>query len=68
MPRRCGSSWVEGFAALLPHTRRVRVFDTEMAVVTLPQLIRLKRAAGRPRDLAALAEFEALLEAQRREP
>ena len=31
---------------LLPHTRRIRVFDTEVAVVTLPQLIRLKRAAG----------------------
>ena len=56
------------YEELLPHTRRVRVFDTEMAVVTLPQLIRLKRAAGRPRDLAALAELEALLDEQRREP
>ena len=56
------------YEELLPHTRRLRVFDTEMAVVTLSQLIRLKRAAGRPRDLAALAELEALLEEQHRGP
>ncbi len=57
-----------GYEDLAPHTRLIRVFDTEVAVVTLPQLIRLKRAAGRPRDLAALAELEALLEEQGREP
>lgn len=51
-----------GYEDLLPHTRRIRVFDTEVAVVTLPWLIRLKRASGRPRDLAAVAELEALLE------
>ena len=56
-----------GYGDLLPHTRRLRVFDTEVAVVTLPQLIRLKRAAGRPRDLVALAELEALLEEQDRD-
>lgn len=42
-----------GYEDLLPHTRPIRVFDTEVVVVTLPQLIRLKRAAGRPRDLVA---------------
>ena len=56
------------YEELLPHTRRLTVFDTEMSVVTLSQLIRLKRAAGRPRDLAALAELEAMLEEQRGEP
>lgn len=56
------------YEELLPHTRRLNVFDTDVAVVTLPQLIRLKRAAGRPRDLAALAELEALLDEQRGEP
>ena len=56
------------YEELLPNTQRLTVFDTEMAVVTLPQLIRLKRAAGRPRDLAALAELEALLEERRGEP
>lgn len=56
-----------GYEDLLQHTRRIRVFDTEVAVVTLPQLIRLKRAAGRPKDLMALAELEALLEEQDRD-
>ncbi len=56
------------YEELLPHTRRLSVFDTDIAVVTLQQLIRLKRAAGRPRDLAALAELEALLEERREEP
>ena len=56
------------YEQLLPHTHRLTVFDAEVSVVTLAQLIRLKRAAGRPRDLAVLAELEALLEEQRREP
>ncbi len=51
---------------LLPYTRRVRVFDTQVLVITLRQLIRLKRAAGRPKDLVALAELEALLEERQR--
>ena len=34
--------------------------------VTLPKLIALKRAAGRPRDFDAIAELEVLLEEQRR--
>ena len=56
-----------GYEDLLPHTRRIRVFDTEVAVVTLPCLIRLKRASGRPKDLAAVAELEALLEERDRD-
>jgi hypothetical protein len=32
-------------------------------VVTLPRLIALKRAAGRPKDLEAIAELEALRDA-----
>jgi hypothetical protein len=38
------------------------VFDADVEVVTLPQLIRLKRAAGRPKDLEAIAQLEALIE------
>jgi hypothetical protein len=53
------------YEQLLPNTYVVRVFDTDLRVVTLPQLIRLKRAAGRPKDLEALAELEALLEEPR---
>ncbi len=53
------------YEQLLPHSSRLRVFDTDIDVVTLVQLIRLKRAAGRPKDLEALAELEALLDEQR---
>jgi predicted nucleotidyltransferase len=51
------------FEQLLAHTHRLHVAGTDIDVVTLPQLIRLKRAAGRPRDLEAIAELELLLEA-----
>ena len=54
------------YEQLLPHTRRVCVGGAELDVVTLPQLIRLKRAAGRPKDLEAIAELEILLEERRR--
>ena len=55
------------YQQLLSNTRRIRVFDVEIDVVTLPQLIRLKRAAGRPKDLEALAELELLLEERGRQ-
>lgn len=38
----------------------LQVFGIRCRVVTLRQLIALKRAAGRPRDLEAIAELEAL--------
>jgi hypothetical protein len=39
-------------------------FETAVRVLRdLPSLIRVKRAAGRPKDLAALPELESLLEA-----
>jgi predicted nucleotidyltransferase len=50
------------YEALLPGSARQRVFGLEIDVVTLVQLIQLKRAAGRPKDLEAIAELEALLE------
>ncbi|MBI1868711.1 MAG: nucleotidyl transferase AbiEii/AbiGii toxin family protein [Methylocystis sp.] len=55
------------YEQLLPQTSRIRVFDADIDIVTLSQLIRLKRAAGRPKDLEVLAELEALLEEQRSE-
>lgn len=54
------------YEQLLPHTSRLTVGVVDIDVVTLPQLIRLKRAAGRPKDLEAIAELEALLEEERR--
>ena len=47
---------------LLADTEVVHVFDHDIACVTLPRLIALKRAAGRRKDLNVLAELEALLE------
>jgi hypothetical protein len=37
------------------------VFGKTIRVLDLPALIRAKRAAGRPKDLEAVAELEALL-------
>jgi hypothetical protein len=40
---------------------KLEVFGREILVLTLEALIRVKRAAGRPKDLEAVAELEALL-------
>jgi hypothetical protein len=57
------------FDELLPHTERIRVFDREVRCLNLAMLIHVKRAAGRPRDLEAVAELEAIAEEiAKREP
>ena len=40
----------------------LHVFESRCLCLNLAQLIRSKRAAGRPRDLEALAELEAIEE------
>ena len=57
-----------GYQALLPHTLTVELFGYPCRCLDLPGLIRAKRATGRPRDLDALAELEALLEEPGRRP
>jgi predicted nucleotidyltransferase len=52
------------YADLLPHTITISVFGMECRCLDLEWLIRVKRAAGRPKDLEALAELEAILEEQ----
>jgi len=42
----------------------LEAFDRRVATLDLPSLIRAKRAAGREKDLSALAELESLLEAE----
>jgi len=57
------------FDDLSTHSTRVSIFGVSCACVDLPTLIRVKRAAGRPKDLEAIAEMEALLvERERRAP
>jgi hypothetical protein len=50
------------YEALLPGTCTLRVFGRDCRFVDLETLIRLKRAAGRPKDLERIAELEALRE------
>ena len=50
-----------GYEAVLPHAVRLPVLGDDVLVIDLPWLIRTKRAAGRPKDLEAIAELEALL-------
>jgi hypothetical protein len=47
---------------LLPHSFVVPVFGHDTRILDLPWLIRVKRAAGRPKDLEAIAELEVLRE------
>ena len=52
-----------GYAALLPHTIEIELFGVRCRCLGLAKLIEVKRAAGRPKDLEALAELEAIREA-----
>jgi predicted nucleotidyltransferase len=50
------------YEALLAKTIEVVLFGATYRCVDLETLIRLKRAAGRPKDFEAIAELETLLE------
>ena len=51
---------------LLPDTELVEVFGIKCRCLSLDRLIAVKRAAGRPKDLDAIAELEAIAEERRR--
>ena len=53
-----------GYEQLLLHTTRIELFGLTCMCLDLPTLIRVKRAAGRPKDLEVIAELEALCEEQ----
>jgi predicted nucleotidyltransferase len=55
-----------GFEQLVRDTISIDVFGVRCLCLDLEALIRVKRAAGRPKDLEALAELEALLEERKR--
>jgi len=51
-----------GYEDLLPHSVRLEIFGQSVRCLDLETLIRVKRAAGRPKDLETIAELEAILE------
>jgi len=53
---------------LLPHSFDVEAFGIQFKCVDLPTLIRIKKAAGRAKDLEAIAELQALLEERQKQP
>jgi hypothetical protein len=56
-----------GFDRLRNHATAVSVYDRDVLCLGLDWLIRVKRAAGRPKDLEAVAELE-ILRDERRDP
>jgi predicted nucleotidyltransferase len=54
------------YEALLPDTEIVSVLGIECRCLSLERLIQVKRAAGRVKDLEAIAELEAILEERNR--
>ena len=52
----------ETYSDLLPHSFEVEAFTVRFRCIDLPTLIRIKEAAGRPKDRAAIAELRVLLE------
>ncbi len=46
------------------HTIEIELFGVRCRCLDLPKLIEVKRAAGRPKDIEAIAELEAILEEQ----
>jgi hypothetical protein len=47
---------------LLPYSIRLQVFGVDCWCLGIKRLIQVKRAAGRPKDLEAVADLEAILE------
>jgi predicted nucleotidyltransferase len=55
-----------GYDDLLPHSQTIKLSGFEYRCLSLSRLIHVKRATGRPKDLEAIAELEALREEERR--
>lgn len=54
------------YEQLLPFTIELEAFGAPCRCVTLDRLIQLKRAAGRTKDLEAIAELQAILDERQR--
>ena len=55
-----------GYEDLLPHAETIDAFGVTCLCLGLPRLIEVKRAAGRPKDLEAIAELETILDERER--
>ena len=55
------------FQALRPHAETVALFGVECLCLGLEKLIDVKRAAGRARDIQAVAELQVLLEERKKQ-
>jgi hypothetical protein len=55
-----------GHDALVSHSVEIEIFDRKCRCIDLESLIRVKRAAGRPKDFEAIAELELLADLRRR--
>jgi hypothetical protein len=53
------------YESLLPESTLIDAFGIQCRVLDLAALIRVKRAAGRPKDFEAIAELEALADRER---
>jgi hypothetical protein len=53
---------VGGYDDCLEHADEAEIFGSRHRILSLEKLIATKRAAGRPKDLMALVELEAILE------
>ena len=56
------------YEKLLPHSSEVNGFGVRFRVLNLDKLIVLKRAAGRPKDLAVVAELQGILAKRKHTP
>ena len=52
----------ETYGDLLPHSLDVEAFGVRFKCIDLPTLIRIKEAAGRPKDREAIGELRVLLQ------
>lgn len=55
------------YEQLQPHSIKIAALGIECLCLDLDMLIQVKRAAGRPKDLEAIAELEALREEQQKD-
>jgi predicted nucleotidyltransferase len=54
------------FEDLWSRSERIEIRDTSVQVASIPDLIQLKRLAGRPQDMADIERLEAILEARKK--